>query len=172
MALFLAGLRRRWERDTPEVRRACNELNRDHVAFIALNRHSNYAAHLLFLCSIILHLEVCARCKRSRTQQHRAMIIYRNSRGLDIDFMPRYDELNCHRKTDHYAMTAAPFFARRDLLVTLGRTGVAQSSNPQKSIGGCVSSMPTSQPSVRLSPLHTTTPELRSPVIVLRTVIF
>src|SRR4029079_10657159 len=100
------------------------------------------------------------------------MIIHRDGKSLDGGrFLARDSKLQRYRHANHYALAAAAFLAWKNLRTSGGRGKLLfQSSKPQKSCGGCTSSMPTSQPSERWFPFHTTTPGMLSFVATLKTV--
>src|SRR3989442_15371157 len=145
------------ERNVPEAAHRHVKLHRDQRALWSVARRACDAARRTFAGAVIPNFQfhVCGQC--SRAEHHGAVVVDRNSFSLNGEGLTGDGDIQRYRRPHHDSLAAPPFLARENLLHGVASwLGFRHSSSPQKSIFGSMSSMPSSQPSARSFPFHTT----------------
>jgi len=154
----------------PKIVRRRIKLHRNQITFGRRLRFSCYASNFPATGQFMLDLELGIHRKISRGADHGTMNVYSYSKSIQLDrFAPQF-QMEHHGDANHNALAAAPFIGckrtaptGRGLICAWHDRGllwvhrVAQSSSPQKSISGSISSMPYSHPSTRSFPFQTIT---------------
>src|ERR1019366_322916 len=162
---------RRWKRNPPETTGSTCKLNRYQVAVGRVLRVPGHTSGNSVFRDSVFDVQRRLSGNVLGGANHRAMNIHRHRMSLLAHFfavqrVPK-DDSNPH----HHALASTPVVGCYHACSSVGRILLdglrrwfggfsrrVQSSSPQKSISGSMSSMPYSQPSTRSLPFHTITP--------------
>ncbi len=149
--------------DMPEIRRDFGEFYRDQKSLPIFNGRSCHAAALFPRGAFVDEIKLRFHREIFCADKHGAVIVDRCRGRLHCHFLSRHCHLQRDRNLNDYPLASAAFFRRLKLRPCVNRQRLLiHSSNPQKSIVGWMSSIPSSQPSARSWPFQTMTAEFVS----------
>jgi len=147
------------EGNTPKSGRGRRKPNRDQISFVVFDGGAGDPAVHAFAGAIILHFNDGLGGERARAQEHGSVVVHGNRCGVGGHRFARDHDFQANRNSQDHPVTASSFLAgQTDAAQIATQSGFAHSSNPQKSSGGWVNSIPSSQPPSRRLPLQTTVP--------------